>query len=80
MSVVEYENSERSCEVKFQRFCKGWPAEKKNQQFILDRLDIVGTKDQQVELSAVLAKYTNVFALEDEDLGYTGSSREVGPA
>ena len=49
-------------------------------QFILDRLDIGGSKDQQVELSAVLAKYTNVFALEDEDLGYTGSSREVGPA
>ena len=51
-----------------------------NLQFILGRVDIGGTKDQQVELSAAFAKHTNVVALEDEDLGCTGSSREVGPA
>ncbi|KAJ7990685.1 hypothetical protein DPEC_G00302960 [Dallia pectoralis] len=34
-------------------------------------LDIGGTKEQQAELRAVLEKYTDVFAAEDEDLGYT---------
>lgn len=38
---------------------------------VLDKLDIGGSGEQQEQLKAVLAKYVNVFAVDDDDLGYT---------
>ncbi|KAL6485918.1 hypothetical protein MHYP_G00053100 [Metynnis hypsauchen] len=40
-------------------------------QSVLDKLDISGSVEQQVQLRALLAKYSDIFAVEDEDLGYT---------
>uniref|UniRef100_A0A672FZX6 Gypsy retrotransposon integrase-like protein 1 n=1 Tax=Salarias fasciatus TaxID=181472 RepID=A0A672FZX6_SALFA len=37
----------------------------------LDQLDLGGTPEQQVELSELLRKYEDVFAVHDEDLGFT---------
>lgn len=38
---------------------------------VLDKLDIGGSKEQKEQLKTVLAKYVNVFAVDDDDLGYT---------
>ncbi len=38
---------------------------------VVSQLDIGGTVEQQAELKALLAEYAHVFALEDEDLGFT---------
>lgn len=38
---------------------------------LLDRLHIGGSPEQQAELGALLRKYADVFAVNDEDLGYT---------
>lgn len=38
---------------------------------VVAQLDIGGTVEQQAELKALLAEYANVFALGDEDLGFT---------
>ena len=40
-------------------------------QTLLDRLHLGGTPEQQAELGAVLMKYADVFAANDEDLGFT---------
>lgn len=40
-------------------------------QSVLDKLDIGGSGEQQDKLRAVLAKYVNVFAFDDDDLGHT---------
>lgn len=37
----------------------------------LDRVQIGGTPVQQAELRALLREYADVFAVRDEDLGYT---------
>lgn len=40
-------------------------------QNLLSRLHLGGTPEQQAELGALLAQYADVFAINDEDLGYT---------
>lgn len=40
-------------------------------QSLLDRLHQGGTPEQQAELGVLLRKYADVFAVHDEDLGYT---------
>ena len=40
-------------------------------QTLLDRLHLGGTPEQQAELGAILMKYADVFAVNDEDLGFT---------
>ncbi|KAJ8008775.1 hypothetical protein DPEC_G00081920 [Dallia pectoralis] len=80
VSPVDSVKSNGKCEVKFQRISASVEqvsvVEKDLQTSsqlpsVVDRLDIGGTKEQQAELRAVLEKYTDVFAVEDEDLGYT---------
>uniref|UniRef100_A0A3P9I2U1 Gypsy retrotransposon integrase-like protein 1 n=1 Tax=Oryzias latipes TaxID=8090 RepID=A0A3P9I2U1_ORYLA len=38
---------------------------------LFNRLHLGGTPEQQTELRALLVKYSDVFAVHDEDLGYT---------
>ncbi len=38
---------------------------------VVSQLDIGGTVEQQADFKALLAEYAHVFALEDEDLGFT---------
>ncbi|KAJ8009558.1 hypothetical protein DPEC_G00090130 [Dallia pectoralis] len=80
VSPVDSVKSNGKCEVKFQRISASVEqvsvVEKDLQTSsqlpsVVDRLDIGGTKEQQAELRAVLEKYTDDFAAEDEDLGYT---------
>ena len=69
------------CEVKFQRISanheeviinrKDGQGSDNDIQTLLDRLHLGGTPDQQAELRAILMKYADVFAVNDEDLGYT---------
>ncbi|XP_028290920.1 uncharacterized protein LOC114454569 [Gouania willdenowi] len=40
-------------------------------QEVLNKLHLGGTEEEQAKLAALLAQYANVFALQDEDLGYT---------
>ncbi|KAL7866995.1 hypothetical protein AOLI_G00148090 [Acnodon oligacanthus] len=40
-------------------------------QSVLDKLEISTSVDHQTQLQALLAKYSDIFAVEDEDLGYT---------
>ncbi|KAJ7999930.1 hypothetical protein DPEC_G00199510 [Dallia pectoralis] len=74
---IDSVKSNGKCEVKFQRISASVEqvsvVEKDLQTSsqlpsVVDRLDIGGTKEQQAELRAVLEKYTDVFAAEDEDL------------
>lgn len=38
---------------------------------LIERLNIGGSPDEQARIAALLTQYTDVFALQDEDLGYT---------
>lgn len=44
---------------------------------ILHAVQIGGTTAQQAQLGALLEKYSHIFAVEDEDLGYTDSIHEI---
>lgn len=48
-------------------------------QGFLDRLHLGGTQDQQAELRKLLLKYVDVFAVQDEDLGYTDKVKHEIP-
>lgn len=66
--------------VKFQRIStthkevtvrqKGTDKPDNDMQAVFERLHLGGTTDQQAELKALLFKYADVFAVQDEDLGY----------
>ena len=80
LSRVECMDNELQCAVKFQRISAdieqitldvGEGPSNCELQSILDKLDIGGSVDQQTQLRALLAKYSDIFAVEDEDLGYT---------
>lgn len=81
LAQVECVNSEQQCEVRFQRISasieqvtvdlKEDLSVDSKIQMILDKIHIGGSIEQQTELNALLAKYIDVFAFEDEDLGYT---------
>lgn len=68
-------------EVKFQRISanheevtisrKEGQDSDRDPQGLLNRLHLGGTREQQAELGALLLKYADVFAVQDEDLGYT---------
>lgn len=68
-------------EVKFQRISanheevtinrKDGQGSDRDIQSLLDRLHLGGTPEQQAELGELLMKYADVFAVHDEDLGYT---------
>ncbi len=79
LSRIDGSNAGSSCEVKFQRISAdtervtvgvGQSSETPVQS-VLDQVDMGGTPEQQVQLKAVLEKYLGVFALDDDDLGYT---------
>lgn len=69
------------CEVKFERISANHEEVTLNQkdcqganscvQDLLGRLHIGGTPGQQAEVRTLLKRYADVFALHDEDLGYT---------
>lgn len=40
-------------------------------QEILTKIDVGGSEYEQAQLRSLLTKYIDIFALEDEDLGYT---------
>ncbi|KAI5626698.1 hypothetical protein C0J50_13742 [Silurus asotus] len=79
LSPVDSYGVGSSCEVRFQRISAdteqvtigvGEDLEHPAQS-ILDHVDLGGTPEQQVRLKAVLNKYSSVFAMEDDELGYT---------
>ncbi|RXN06967.1 Retrovirus-related Pol poly from transposon [Labeo rohita] len=79
LSLVDCSNADSSCEVKFQRISADTErvtvgVDRGSEPPIrsaLDHVDMGGTPEQQVQLKAVLEKYLGVFALDDDDLGYT---------
>lgn len=79
LSPVDGGSVGSSCEVRFQRISAdtervtmgvGHGSEPQAQS-VLDHIDMGGTPEQQVQLKALLGKYSSVFAMEDDDLGYT---------
>ncbi len=48
-------------------------------QCLLDRVQIGGTPVQQAELRALLRRYADVFAVREEDLGYTDRVKHKVP-
>uniref|UniRef100_A0A8C2AXX8 Gypsy retrotransposon integrase-like protein 1 n=2 Tax=Cyprinus carpio TaxID=7962 RepID=A0A8C2AXX8_CYPCA len=70
-----------SCEVRFQRISADHEEVRIDQRDktmsdsdlsnLLSRLHIGGTPEQQAELGVLLMKHADVFAVHDEDLGYT---------
>ncbi|KAK3544562.1 hypothetical protein QTP86_016933, partial [Hemibagrus guttatus] len=70
-----------SCEVKFQRISvdheevtvsqRSMTGVEEDRQSPLEKMQIGGTPEQQMELRALLVKYEDVFAICDEDLGHT---------
>lgn len=76
-------------EVQFQRIAanheevtinqKGSKEPDRDQQTLFDRLHLGGTPEQQAELKSLLLKYADVFAVHDEDLGYTDQIRHEIP-
>lgn len=80
LSPVQCIDSDQRCEVKFQRISadtehisldmtEGHP--ENNLTGLLDKLDVGGSEEQQAQLRGLLAKYADVFAVGEEDLGYT---------
>ncbi len=78
---VESLKLNETCEVKFQRISadieeigvnpkRDQVLENSSKEF-LSKLHISGTLDQQAELSDLIMQFSDVFALEDEDLGFT---------
>ncbi|XP_048849544.1 uncharacterized protein LOC125719208 [Brienomyrus brachyistius] len=81
LSKVACIENESQCAVKFQRIaasveqvtvvvpgCNG-------DLSVLETLDLGGNEEQKVQLKALLARYIDIFAVEDEDLGYTDRVR-----
>ncbi|KAL2095623.1 hypothetical protein ACEWY4_007771 [Coilia grayii] len=77
---VQCMSSDKQCEVKFQRISAdteqisldmGGRDTETNLTNLLDKLDVGGTAEQQAQLRVVLSKYAGVFAVGEEDLGYT---------
>lgn len=80
LSPVQCMSSDKQCEVKFQRISAdteqisldmGERDTEMNLTNLLHRLDVGGTAEQQAQLRVVLSKYAEVFAVGEEDLGYT---------
>ncbi|KAL1249465.1 hypothetical protein QQF64_020470 [Cirrhinus molitorella] len=79
LSLIDGSSADSSCEVKFQRISADTErvtmgvvqGSETPVQSVLDHIDMGGTPEQQVQLRAVLEKYLGVFALDDDDLGYT---------
>ncbi|XP_062420887.1 uncharacterized protein K02A2.6-like [Pungitius pungitius] len=77
------------CEVKFQRITADHEEvtiDRKDDhggdsdiQNLLKQLHLGGTLEQQVELGELLMKYADVFAIHDEDLGYTDTVKHEIP-
>lgn len=77
---VQCMDNEQQCEVRFQRIAAdteqisldmGEKDTDTNITNLLDNLDVGGTTEQQAQLRSVLSKYAQVFAVGEEDLGYT---------
>ncbi|KAL0161724.1 hypothetical protein M9458_045449, partial [Cirrhinus mrigala] len=80
LSLVELVDNDPEHEVTFQRISVnaeeislGPTSPSKQEQWskVVSQLDLGGTVEQQAELKALLAEYSHVFALEDDDLGFT---------
>lgn len=81
LSPVESLSSGEGCEVKFQRVEAGVEEitiSTEERQVVteglpdfLNRLCLGGTAEQQAELKALLLRYVDVFALSDEELGFS---------
>lgn len=70
------------CAVRFQRIAASIeqvtvvvPGNNSDLSSVLDTLDLGGNEEQKCQLKALLAKYLDIFAAEDEDLGYTDRVR-----
>ncbi len=69
------------CEVKFQRISAGVEEitvnTEERQEFVntlpdfLNKIQLAGTAEQQMKLKALLLRYVDVFALDDEELAFT---------
>ncbi len=69
------------CEVKFQRISAGVEEitvnKEERQELVntlpdfLSKIQLAGTAEQQMELKALLLRYVDVFALDDEELGFS---------
>ncbi len=78
---VESLKLNETCEVKFQHISadieeisvnpKSDQVLENSSKEFLSKLHIGGTLDQQAELSDLIMQFSDVFALEDEDLGFT---------
>uniref|UniRef100_A0A3B1KGI5 ribonuclease H n=1 Tax=Astyanax mexicanus TaxID=7994 RepID=A0A3B1KGI5_ASTMX len=80
LSPVQCITNNQHCEVTFQRISANTEQvsvdlkESQDHQKvsdILSKLDIGGTEKEQAELRALLGKYSDVFAVGDDELGYT---------
>ncbi|XP_067381076.1 uncharacterized protein [Channa argus] len=80
ISPVECVENNQTCGVKFHRISadvEQVSVDMKNEQFdskvqsVLEKLDIGGTEEERADLCALLARYTDVFADNDDDLGST---------
>lgn len=79
-SHVDCIESDQTCHIKFQRISADVEEISVNQdseqpdskvQKILNQLDIGGNEEERVALCALLARYIDVFADDDENLGHT---------
>lgn len=80
LSPVQCINCEQHCEVRYQRISANIEQisldmtktrAQTNWRSVLDKLDVGGTGEQQAQLRGLLAKYADVFAVGEDDLGYT---------
>lgn len=80
LTELECVDSSQQCEVRFQRISANLEQVTLNMkdeqsrdrvQEILDKIDVGGSEYEQAQLRSLLKKYIDIFALEDEDLGYT---------
>ncbi len=80
LSKVECVDSSQRYEVKFQKISADLEQVTLNMkdgqsrdrvQEILDKIDVGGSENEQAQLRSLLKKHIDIFALEDEDLGYT---------
>ncbi|KAL1007184.1 hypothetical protein UPYG_G00083180 [Umbra pygmaea] len=81
MSVAECVQENEGCEVKFHRISASVEqisVDRRDSQLtgdrskqILDSLHLGGTPEEKTQLSDVISRYADVFALDEDDLGYT---------
>lgn len=80
LSKIECMDSAQQCQVKFQRISADIEQvtlnvkdehSKNSVQAVLEKIDVGGSEYEQAQFKSLLTKYIDVFAEDDEDLGYT---------